>query len=268
LSVVGVLLNSVAFHLGMPYIPATLIMLLENLAPFFVLALAFFLDHRVPSRAECCCLLVAFCGLVLIVVGKGGMQAPSSAFALGVAFELVAGATWGVYNFYSARWLGAFGRDGRDAFYPMLNFLAALFAISAVLSTPLLPRLPAGAIQLRHLAMVVFLGVFQSGLAFVLWNYALIAVPAATASIAFYATVVFTCVNEVLVMGLRPSAVLLTGGSLILASVVFLSLPRRGARSARGQSPPEPRCTRSRAWTVRGAAVPSASQVAPPGDRD
>ncbi len=235
LSLFGIYLNMMTFQYGMKYIPATLVLLLENLAPFFVILLRWKIDNKIPSRIESFCQATAFAGLLIIIAGKGGVGGEWNQFLLGIALESIAGVTWAIYTYFSGRWLNSmiFQDPRADRFYPCLNFICVLLTISAVLSTPNIVTLDTQALDITACLLILMIGVLQTGLAFMLWNYALGILPVTMVSICFYMTVVFTCMNEMIFLDLRPTVVMYFGAALILGSALLLAYAQARRQSVK-----------------------------------
>ena len=224
LSVVGVYLNSVPFHYGMNYIPATLVMLFENLSPFFVIFLIWMIESKRPSKTETFCQIIAFSGVLLIMLGKGGLRESGEHFYLGVALEVLAGITWAIYGYFSAKWVQEIGaRETHEKFFPSLNMVCQLFTVAAVISSPHLLSLKGAVISQFDWTLIIILGLFQTGITFMLWNYALTILPVTMVSTSFYMTIVFTCINDVLFLGLKLNWILVVGALLILGSALKLT---------------------------------------------
>lgn len=233
LSLIGIYLNMTTFQYGMNYIPATLVLLLENLAPFFVILLLWKVDGKKPKKVEMFCQLTAFTGLLIIIMGKGGMTGSWNQFMIGIFFEVIAGVTWAIYTFYSGRWLNSIilKPDQEDRFYSSLNFICVLLTISAIVISPNLFSLDYARLAYNDYLLILMIGVLQTGIAYMLWNYALGTLEVTTVSICFYMTVVFTCLNEVVFLHLRPSASMLIGAALILGSALALTRAQAKAKA-------------------------------------
>lgn len=225
LSFIGIYLNMLVFQYGMNYVPATLVLLLENLAPFFVILLLWKVDGKRPSRVEITCQLTAFAGLLVIILGKGGINGDWNHFMLGILLETIAGITWGVYTYLSGRWLKQIftKATGEKRFYATLNFICILLTISAILAAPNLLQLDYTMLNYHDYLLIAMIGLLQTGIAYMLWNFALSTLPVTTVSVCFYMTVVFTCMNEVLFLHLHLSWIMILGASLILGSALKLS---------------------------------------------
>lgn len=223
LSLIGIYLNMFTFHYGMNYVPATLVLLLENLAPFVVILLLWIFDRKKPTLVEGLCQLTGFAGLVVIVLGKGGVSGEWDHFFLGIMLEVVAGVTWAIYSYFSGRWLNSIiFKDSKERFFPSLNFICVLLTISAVIATPQLATFSHVKLNMLDCSLILMIGVLQTGVAFMLWNYALGMLPISLVSTCFYMTVVFTCMNEMLFLDLHPNWILFLGSGLILFSAIKL----------------------------------------------
>jgi len=97
--------------------------------------------------------------------------------------------------------------------------------------------LPVHGVRAADLTIVVFLGVFQIGLAYVLLNYGLHHVGALEASLLLLAEPVLNPLWAWLVHGERPSAWALAGGAVIVTATLGKTL---ASRYARGNGEPSP----------------------------
>jgi len=211
ISGIGLIANTIVFHLALRYLPGTLVMILENLSPIFVIAASFIIYGIRPKSSEIIALLLAFLGILLIMLGKKSFPELSSGFYLGIFLGILTAATFGAYIFLSANLMSKLKNDPIQ----ITRFLFKIFLISAIACTPFMvfsKGLPKTAIQWLWL---LEMGIFQSGLAYLFWNYALAYIKANTASILFLLTIFFTTVNEVVFMDLRLNLPLVVGGGLI-----------------------------------------------------
>lgn len=225
IGVCGIALNSIVYHLGFNFISATAAMLIENLAPFFVLALAWLVDGERIGARRLSAALVGFAGLVLVVVGKGGVEGGGSGYLWGILLEVMAGVTFGYYTWASGRFLSRF-QVQMPRGDVILNLLFHVFLIASVVMSPVFlfswnyPSRPV------HWAWVVELGVFQSGVAYLLWNKSIDVLRTSVTSLFFFLTVFFTVVNETLFLGFVPNAWVLGGSAFILGGVAVLMVRR------------------------------------------
>jgi len=211
---IGLVANTIVFHLALRYLPGTLVMILENLSPIFVLGATFIFYGVRPKIYEIIALLCAFLGILLIVLGKQSFPELSQGFYLGIFLGILTAATFGAYIFLTAHLMS----NQKDEPIAVIRYLFTIFLISAIACTPFMvfsKGLPTNAKQWLWL---LEMGIFQSGLAYLFWNYALVYIKANTASILFLLTIFFTTVNEVVFLDLRLNIPLVVGGGVIVVS--------------------------------------------------
>ncbi len=222
LSFVGLFLNTVTFHLALVSISGTLVMILENLSPVFVFLFSFFLAGVRPTWRETTALFLSLSGMLLIVYGKDTFDFGGEDVGAGIFWAVLAGATFGWYVYFSADLV----RPLRDEPIKVIRFLFKIFVISTVLTMPLLFRDCPKPQKADEWFWLVEMGLFQSGGAYLCWNYALRDIPVNTASVLFLLTIVFTAVNEILFLSLVPNGFIFGGGVFIIVAGILLR-PRR-----------------------------------------
>lgn len=208
---VGVIANTILFHLTLIYLPGTLVMILENLSPIFVLIATVIFYKIKPTVAEISALILSLIGILLIVLGKGSFPEHSDGFYIGIVLGVLTGLSFGAYIFFSADLVKNFQNDP----VRIIRFLFKIFLISSIVCTPFLftsKSFPSSPLQWFWLSEM---GIFQSGLAYLFWNYALVHIKANTASILFLLTIFFTTINEVIFLNLKLNTPLISGALLI-----------------------------------------------------
>jgi drug/metabolite transporter (DMT)-like permease len=174
-----------------------------------------------PHRLEWLGLLLALCGLVVLV--SPGLAAPSPA---GSALMGLAGISWGMYSL-----------RGRRAGDPLAdtggNFVRAV-PLAVVVSCCTLPH----AHLSRHGAFLAALsGTLASGVGYVLWYAALRGLTATRAATVQLAVPALAALGGVLFLAEHVSARLLLAAALILGGVGLAVASRR----PRSLAPPSPR---------------------------
>lgn len=187
---------------------------LQYTGPLYVLALAPFLLKERFRTADAVAIGASLAGMSLFFVGRleGGQLAGN---LVGVLSGVFFGGT-----------ILLLRRDtSRDAIASAIagNFLAALLALPFVWG-----RL---ALDARGVALVLFLGIVQMGVSYILFVKGLAVVPAAEASLIGMLEPMFNPVWAFLGIGERPSGWAILGGAIVLLSVAGRTLA--GAREAR-----------------------------------
>lgn len=211
-SIVGLFLNTLFYHLSLKWISGTLVMVLENLSPVFVLFFAWSILKTKPDKNQIVALILSFAGIGTIILGKDHFSVDGIDSLPGIIFGIGAGITLAFYYFFSGE-LVAKVKDDPDK---MLSLLMIIFLIASV---PMLPFVIAAKnipSQFDEWFWLIEMGIFQSGVAYILLNYAMRYVSASTASIFFLFTIFFTTINELLFMNLQLNSYLIVGSILII----------------------------------------------------
>ena len=220
ISIVGICLNSILYHITLKYLHGTLVMILENLAPVFVLLIVYFKDKIKPTKNQVTSLILALIGLITIVVGKSSFPELGQGYTIGIVLGILTGITFGVYIYLSSKLMMNYNKQPLT----IIQLLFWIFLIASVLMSPIYlflnGKLPTSNSEIFWL---LEMGVFQSGVAYLFWNFALTGISANTASILFTFTVLFTTINEVLFLKLQVNPTLLIGGVLITVAGYLLS---------------------------------------------
>jgi len=219
IALIGVCANSLVYHLALKYLSGTLVMILENLAPVFVFLLSFFVHKIKPKVIEIWTLVIAMSGILLIVVGKNAFTGLQEGFYVGIILGVLTGITFGLYIFFSSELMRPLQGDPIG----IVQFLFKIFVISAVCMSPFLFTTTNYPDTTREWLWLIEMGLFQSGLSYLFWNYALTYLPANMTSVLFISTIIFTTVNEVLFLDLVLNPFLIGGGVLIISAGYLLA---------------------------------------------
>jgi DME family drug/metabolite transporter len=202
---------------------ATLVSL--GLAPLVVAIGSTLLGHGRPDRATALALAVALAGLVLLVgVSAGGDD--GEAVLLGALSAVGCALAYAGVVLLSAR-----VPDG-------VPTTTVGFAAGAVLLTPV--ALTAGldlTTDALALALLIYLGLVPTALAYGLFFTGVRAVPAAVASIVTLLEPLTATALAAAVLGERLAPTALAGGALMLGAVTALYLRRMGDSNSRGLAP-------------------------------
>ena len=175
---------------------------LQYTAPVYVLLFAPLLLKEPFRRADLVTLVVALSGMTLFFVGR--LEAGALA---GHVVAVLSGLVFGGVILFLRR------DTSRDAMASVLlgNLLAALFALP--------PSWGHLALDAKGAALVVFLGVVQMGVSYVLYVRGLGAVPAAEASLLSMLEPVLSPIWVLIGIGERPTPWAALGGAIVLLAV-------------------------------------------------
>jgi drug/metabolite transporter (DMT)-like permease len=205
----------VLFVLGTKLTTAANAIFIQDTAPLWVLLLSPWLLRERPTRGELLSVPVYAAGLAMFFLDElspGQLAGNLVALASGVAFA---------FSILGLRKI----REGGPPALVWGNMLAAAIAL------PMWPSGPAA--TARDLALVVYLGVFQLGLSYLLFAKGLLGTPAVEASLLVLLEPVLNPVWTFLIAGERPGPWAIVGGGVILAATAWRTLaPVLAARVA------------------------------------
>jgi drug/metabolite transporter (DMT)-like permease len=166
----------------------------------------------------------------LFFVGREAPLATAPNPALGNILAAASGLTW-AFTVTGLRWLGRSGasHDGALATVVAGNILACFIALPMAL--------PAPSIGARDVLVLLYLGVFQVGLAYVCMSRAIRHVPAFEASTLLLVEPALNPLWAWLVHGERPGVLSLAGGAIILASTLASSWWHTHAERTASEAP-------------------------------
>ena len=196
---------------------------LQATAPIYLVLLGPWLLKEPIRRRELTFMVALGGGLALFFVGREAGSATAPDPFKGNILAALSGVCWAL-AVTGLRFMGKAGRPAGAAAAGVVlgNVFAFLFCLPAAL--------PVASVRPSDAAIVVGLGVFQIGLAYVLLNHGLRHVGALEASLLLLAEPVLNPLWAWLVHGERPSAWTLSGGAVIVAATVGKILVSRDAR--------------------------------------
>jgi drug/metabolite transporter (DMT)-like permease len=179
---------------------------LQYTAPIYILLLGYWFLREKPSRADWMAMLVIFSGLGLFFGDKlspGGLTGNLLAILSGVTMAMMMVAMRAQ-------------KDGSPAeSFLLANLLGLLLGGYFVFQQPW---------TVANWASVTYLGVFQIGLAFLLYSMAIKVIPALEATLIATLEPILNPVWVFFFLGERPGPLALIGGLVVLAGVVISSI--------------------------------------------
>jgi drug/metabolite transporter (DMT)-like permease len=196
---------------------------LQATAPIYLVLLGPWILKEPIRRRELAFMVALGAGLALFFVGReaGSVTAPDP--FKGNILAALSGLCW-AFAVTGLRFMGK--RSGRGGGSAAAVVLGNLFAF--LLCLPF--ALPVASVRPTDVTIVVFLGVFQIGLAYVLLNYGLHHVGALEAALLLLAEPVLNPLWAWLVHGERPSAWSFAGGAIIVVATLGKTFAYRDAR--------------------------------------
>jgi len=196
---------------------------LQSAAPLYLLLLSPWLLQERIRRSDLIYMAAVACGLALLFVQNDHSAATAPDPMRGNVYAAASGLTYAL-TLAGLRWLGRGSKsDAGIATVAMGNLMVA------VALAPM--ALPIRAVSGADVAVMLYMGIFQVGLAYVLVTRALRHVPAFEANTVLLLEPALNPVWVWMLHGERPGAWALVGGAVILAATLWNAAPlSRGRR--------------------------------------
>jgi drug/metabolite transporter, DME family len=208
---------------------------LQSAAPLYVLLAGLLLLHERVRGADVVVMLVILTGLSMVAFGPQDAVATAPRPWLGDVIAVISGVTWAA-TLVGLRWVGR--EEGGVSAAAGTAVVGNLIAFVVCLPWALPPSGDA-----RDWALILYLGVVQVGLAYLLLTAAVRHVPAFEVSLLLLVEPALSPVWAWIVHGETPGAVAIAGGALILgatAAKLWLDWRRSPAPASVGAPPPAP----------------------------
>jgi drug/metabolite transporter (DMT)-like permease len=201
------------------YTTATNASLLINTSVFFIIFFsAIFLKEkltgwRIAGSA------IGFAGVALLV-SKGTLSFDLGGHAMGDLLIIAAALLWAVYSIY--------GKKVASKYHP-LTILNYVFVIGTICFLPfyfLTPRVPITSIPIDAMASILFLALFCSIVAYIVYNVALERMNASTVALYIYFVPLSTIVLAWLILGESLTPAIVVGGAMVLLGMYIAEVRR------------------------------------------
>jgi drug/metabolite transporter (DMT)-like permease len=214
----GMTLNFIVFHIGLEYTSASNAMLLENTAPIFALLFLFLFLKEKLKRLDVIAVVLAFVGVVVVVVKPQGANFFESNGFFGDCLEISAGALWAIFLIGGSKDSAKAGNTSA-----LLNNLLRLFIFTAAVLTPWL-FYKGVSLSGNDIWLLLLLGIFPTAIAFWLWYESAARISTMAAVLIFNLSIVFTFISAYLFLDEEISGRLIIGATLIISGIVLTRL--------------------------------------------
>lgn len=221
LGILNIPLNQFLFFVSIKLTTAPNVALAYALSPIFILIIAkIFLKEKI-TLLKAVGIVVAFFGIGLILFERG--ISLNADYFLGNLLALVASISWALYSTYGKALIIKYGSIYTTALAMWLGFIFYL-----PMSIVFADYRYLGSLDISHFVQIVYLAVMTSGLAYLLWYYALKRLPASNVGVFNNLQPVFTTILAVIFFGQVLTKEYLIGGMLVILGVTLTQLNRAG----------------------------------------
>lgn len=190
---------------------------LQSTAPFYLLLLGPLVLREPLRKIDFAVISALAAGVLLLFSGSETVSATAPDPQLGNLIALASGVTW-AFALTGLRWMG---KQAKFAGPQADLGIATVIAGNVIAFLVCLPMaLPVAHASVTDIGVLLYLGIFQIGLAYVFLTRSLREVPELEAATLLLLEPVFNPVWTWLIHGERPSVLALCGGALIVSAVL------------------------------------------------
>ena len=217
LAVSGVVLENTLIYIAAHTVGSTDLSLLNLLGPLFLTLLSAFLLKQKLTAKQVGGLVITVAGVVLIVTHGKVMRLEDFPLKIGDFWMILNSLCFAVYSFLQLK---------RPAFISQTVLLTATVMAGVVLLLPWFVITESH--NLHHLSgtdylIFIYLGIFNSVLAYLAWNSALAKIGPVKTGVIFYLQPVFSISAGYLILGTPILPVQVLGGLIVLAGILLVN---------------------------------------------
>ncbi len=214
LSILNIPINQFLFLISIKYTTAPNVALAYALSPIFVYIIAHFYLKEKSSYLKITGIAIAIIGAFFLISEKG-FSFRSTAF-LGDILALSASLAWALYTVLGKNVINKYGAIYSAAITMQLGFVLYLviYLFLPEKSNPL-------SFTTFNWFDILYLGIFSSGVSYILWYYALKKIQASKVSVFNNLQPIFTTILAIIFLNQSLTLTFVSGGLMILLGVVL-----------------------------------------------
>ena len=219
LALIGVVAFNLLFFAAMQATSAVNGALIMGTNPLVTALLASWMLHEKPQMRHLIAMPFAFAGVAVVVLGSG--TSASLSLSSGDLMMIGANLSWASYNVLARRWMPA-GPGLANTAAIMIFCALGIGLADLVMDAPMvLPSLNVG-------YDLVFIALAGTVLAYLCYNYGIAQLGAGKAALFMNLVPVWAMVSSV-AFGIVPTDIQMLGGAVVIAAVVYATMPKRAA---------------------------------------
>lgn len=214
LGILNIPLNQLLFFVSIKLTTAPNVALAYALSPIFILIIAVVFFNEKVNLAKIFGIIIAFLGITFVLL-ENGVSLKSEYFA-GNILALIASLCWALFSTYGKPLIKKYGSIYSTALAMNIGFLLFLpisFALGDYNRINLVAPI--------HLAQILYLAIMTSGLAYLIWYYALKKLPASNVGVFNNLQPVFTTILSVIFFKQKLSLIYVLGGLMVILGVIL-----------------------------------------------
>ncbi|MCX7908678.1 MAG: DMT family transporter [Ignavibacteria bacterium] len=224
LGLLNVPLNQLLFYLSIKSTTAPNVALAYALSPIFILIISVVGLREKVNYLKVLGIVIGFLGITIILVEKG--VSLKSEYFLGNLLALLASISWAFYSTYGKPMINKYGSTYSTAIAMIMGFLMYLpisLAIGDLNNVQMIKPI--------HWLQILYLSVMTSGVAYLLWYYALKRLPASSVGVFNNLQPVFTTILSIIFFEQTLTELYVIGGVFVLVGVTLAQTNSFGGES-------------------------------------
>ncbi len=218
----GIVLDNTLIYLAAETASATNIGILSILAPIFLALLSFFFLHKPITRKQIIGMLVAVFG-VLIVITKGDLtDITRMKIAVGDFWVIANAAFFALYSFLQFSKPKNISQTALLSITVWAGVIVLLPLLFLYTPLPVLRKL-----TLVDYSLFIYLGIFNSVLAYLFWNSALAKIGAVQTGIIYYLLPIFTMIEAAFVLKSEIHLNQIIGGFIVICGILLVTFGQK-----------------------------------------
>lgn len=219
LAITGVVIDNTLIYTAGHTASVIDIGLLDVTGPIFLVLLSRIFLKTPITKKQVLGLLIAVYGVLVIIMNGDFTELKNVKLVPGDLWMLLNTFSFAVYSLLQYR---------RPKEVSQTGMLAATALVGVLIIYPLMlwstPEAQLRRFNMEDLAVVVYLGAFNSVLSYLSWNSALASIGNVKTSIIYYLLPLFSGIEAYFILGEKLYTVELIGGALVIAGIAFVSL--------------------------------------------
>lgn len=217
--ILNVCISMMFLQLSITYGKATVAAVLISANPLFVSVFARMILKENMDRKKIIALILGIAGICMLVYGSGVLESTSESrnISLGITFGILSSMTFALYTVLSKKYIIKYG----NLRFNSLSFFWSSLILALAYSG--MGKYPVYDITIKNTSLLLYLGIFVSGLAYFLYGQALKKISAFEGASFFMLKPVFASIMNFFIIGETLNAFQIGGIGVILLGMLQFS---------------------------------------------
>lgn len=232
LGISGIVLDNTLIYLAGHTVPATNMGILSITGPIFLVLLSFIFLKTPISFLQIIGMIIAIVGVLVVITNNHLSDLFHISLAIGDFWVIINALCFAIYSFLQFR---------KPTIISQITLLSATVWAGLIILTPAFflttPFTTIHHFTTTDYSLFIYLGIFNSVLAYLTWNSALQRIGAIKTGIIYYLLPVFTLIESVLVLKEPIYSSQIIGGLCVMSGIILVNLKKQTSTRQTKQTP-------------------------------